>query len=105
MRKEYPVGWICALPIELAAVAEILDDEHQDLLQDATDINTILFWSCREHNVVVACLPAGQLGTSSVAAVASQMKSKFPAIRFGLMSGIGGDWWGCPKYRCGHSTW
>jgi nucleoside phosphorylase len=32
---------------------------------------------------------AGQLGISSAAAVASQMKSRFLSIRFGLMVGIG----------------
>jgi nucleoside phosphorylase len=43
-----------------------------------------------EHNVVIACLPPGQMGTNSAAAAAIQMKSKFSAIRFGLMVGIGG---------------
>jgi len=43
-----------------------------------------------EHNVVVACLPAGQTGNNSAAAVAVQMKSKFISIRFGLTVGIGG---------------
>ena len=84
------VGWICALPIELAAAAEMLDEEHQDLPQDSTDTNSYTFGRIGEHNVVVACLPAGQLGTSSAAAVASQMRSRFPSIRFGLMVGIGG---------------
>jgi nucleoside phosphorylase len=40
--------------------------------------------------VVVACFPVGKLGISSAEAVASQMKSGFPSIRFGLMVGIGG---------------
>ncbi|KAF9884961.1 hypothetical protein FE257_000871 [Aspergillus nanangensis] len=44
----------------------------------------------RAHNVVLACLPAGLTGTNSAAAVAIQMKNTFPAIRFGLMVGIGG---------------
>jgi hypothetical protein len=79
-RNEYTVGWICALPIELAAAAEMLDEEHQDLPQDSTDTNSYSFGRIGEHNVVVACLPAGQLGTSSAAAVASQMKSRFPSI-------------------------
>jgi hypothetical protein len=43
-----------------------------------------------EHNVVIACLPAGQIGNNSAAAVAMQMKLAFPSIRFGLMVGIGG---------------
>ena len=40
--------------------------------------------------MVVACLPAGQLGTNSAIAVASQMKSRFPFFRLGLIGGIGG---------------
>jgi hypothetical protein len=40
--------------------------------------------------VVVACLPTGQLGISSTAVVVSQIKLRFPSIRFGLMVGIGG---------------
>ena len=42
------------------------------------------------HNVVIACLPAGKTGTNSAAAVAVEMNSVFPSIRFGLMVGIGG---------------
>jgi len=53
----------------------MLDEEHQDLPQDSTDTNSYSFGRIGEHNVVVACLPAGQLGTNSAAAVASQMKS------------------------------
>jgi nucleoside phosphorylase len=68
----------------------LLDKEHQDLPQDLTDTNSYSFGRIGEHNVVVACLPAGQLGISSAAAVASQMKSRFLSIRFGLMVGIGG---------------
>jgi len=88
--QEYTVGWVCALPIELAAATEMLDEEHQDLPQDGNDTNLYTLGRIEEHNVVVACLPAGQMGTSSAAAVAKQMKSKFKSIRFGLMVGIGG---------------
>ncbi|CAI7591314.1 unnamed protein product [Penicillium palitans] len=42
------------------------------------------------HNVVVACLPAGIYGTTFAAVVATQMRLTFPAIRIGLMVGIGG---------------
>ena len=28
--NDYTVGWICALPIELAAAAELLDEEFED---------------------------------------------------------------------------
>jgi nucleoside phosphorylase len=89
-REDYTVGWVCALPIELAAAAELLDEEHQDLPQDPSDTNIYTLGRMGEHNVVVACLPAGQTGNNSAAAVAVQMKSKFISLRFGLMVGIGG---------------
>ncbi|OJD29869.1 kinesin light chain [Diplodia corticola] len=89
-RDDYTVGWVCALPIELAASQEMLDDEHEDLAQDSNDANIYTLGSIGEHNVVIACLPAGQTGTNSAAAVAMQMKSAFRSIRFGLMVGIGG---------------
>jgi nucleoside phosphorylase len=88
--EDYTVGWVCALPIELAAAAEMLDEEHQDLPQHDNDTNLYTLGRIGEHNVVIACLPAGQMGTNSAAAVAVQMKSKFTSIRFGLMVGIGG---------------
>src|SRR5947209_5471948 len=88
-RKDYHVGWVCALPIELAAAHEMLDEEHQSL-PGTDDINLYTLGRIAEHNVVIACLPAGQIGTNSAAAVAVQMKSEFISIQFGLMVGIGG---------------
>jgi nucleoside phosphorylase len=84
------VGWVCALPIELAAATKMLDEEHQDLPRDDNDTNLYTFGRIGKHNVVIACLPAGQMGTYSAAAVAVEMKLKFAQIRFGLMVGIGG---------------
>ncbi|KAH0534090.1 hypothetical protein FGG08_007309 [Glutinoglossum americanum] len=88
--EDYTIGWICALPIEHAAASEMLDEEHQDLPQDAADTNLYSLGRIGEHNVAIACLPAGQMGTTSATAVASQMKLKFTSIIFGLMVGIGG---------------
>jgi nucleoside phosphorylase len=88
--EDYTVGWICALPMELAAAAEMLDEEHQDLHQDAHDPNVYMLGRIDEHNVVIPCLLAGHMGTNSAAAVASQIASKFWSIRFSLMVGIGG---------------
>jgi nucleoside phosphorylase len=89
-RQDYTVGWVCALPIELAAAQEMLDEEHQGLPQDADDSNIYTLGRMGGHNVVIACLPAGQIGNHSAASVAVQMKLTFNAIRFGLMVGIGG---------------
>lgn len=88
--EDYTVGWVCALPIELASAVEMLDEEHQDLPQNENDTNLYTLGRIGQHNVVIACLPAGQTGTNSAAAVAVQMKLKFVSIRFGLMVGIGG---------------
>lgn len=86
-RNDYTVGWICALPIELAAAQEMLDEEH-DIIDDNTCSYTL--GRIGDHNVVLVTLPAGQTGTNSAAAVAVQLQSDFPAMRFGLMVGVGG---------------
>src|SRR2546423_6522935 len=88
--EDYTVGWVCALPVELAAAAGMLDEEHQDLPQDVNDTNLYTLGRIGEHNTVIACLPAGQTGNNSAAAVAVRMKLRFTSIRFGLMVGIGG---------------
>ncbi|KAF2195144.1 hypothetical protein K469DRAFT_4218 [Zopfia rhizophila CBS 207.26] len=84
------LGWVCALPVELAAAQEMLDEWHETLHHDANDTNIYTLGQIGEHNVVIACLPEGQTGTNSAAAVVVQMKSAFTSIRFGLMVGIGG---------------
>jgi nucleoside phosphorylase len=89
-REDYTVGWVCALPVELAAAQEILDEEHDTPPSAAHDTNIYTCGRIGEHNVVIACLPEGQTGTNSAAAVAVQMKIAFPSARFGLMVGIGG---------------
>ncbi|GKT50529.1 uncharacterized protein ColSpa_10710 [Colletotrichum spaethianum] len=56
---DFTVGWICALPIELAAVAKMIDKEFADLPSHPTDSNLYHFGRIGVHNVVAACLPAG----------------------------------------------
>jgi nucleoside phosphorylase len=91
-REEYTVGWICALPVELAAAQEMLDEEHDDLERDLgdNDENLYALGSIGGHHVVIVCLPAGRIGNNPAAAVATQMRATFKGIRFGLMVGIGG---------------
>ncbi|EEU41490.1 uncharacterized protein NECHADRAFT_53987 [Fusarium vanettenii 77-13-4] len=89
--EDYTVGWVCALPIELAAAQEVLDEGHPDITHlNPNDTNLYTLGRIGTHNVVIACLPAGQIGTNTAAAVATRMKSTFTSIRFGLMVGIGG---------------
>jgi nucleoside phosphorylase len=84
--KDYTVGWICALPIERAAAEQVLDEEHEE----NADGRPYTLGRIASHNVVIGCLPAGQIGVTSAAVIATSMKAVFPAIRFGLMVGIGG---------------
>jgi nucleoside phosphorylase len=86
------VGWVCALPVELAAAQEMLDEEHCDLEHDAADNDENLYalGSISGHNVAIVCLPAGRIGNNPAASVATQMRATFKKIRFGLMVGIGG---------------
>lgn len=88
--EDYTVGWICALPCEMAAAKAMLDDIHRNLPTRPNDHNTYVLGSINGHNVVVACMPLGVYGSNSAAAVATQMLSTFESIRFGLMVGIGG---------------
>ncbi|KAK8028960.1 hypothetical protein PG991_006016 [Apiospora marii] len=88
--RDFTVGWVCALPVELAAAAEMMDEEFASLPSLPTDSNLYSFGRIGVHNVVAACLPAGQMGTNSAATVANQMQQSFPSLRFGLLVGIGG---------------
>lgn len=68
----------------------MLDERHTPLGQHLADQNAYTLGRIGQHNVVIACLPAGQTGTNSAATVAAQMRYSFGGIRFGLMVGIGG---------------
>ena len=82
-----------ALPIETAVAVSMLDERHDSLPQNPHDHNNYTLGRVGPHNVAVTRLPAG-MGLTSAARVASQMRSTFTALGFGLMVGIGG---GCAK--------
>lgn len=96
--EEYTVGWICALPIEMAAAKGMMDEEHGDPQTPPlqVDQNTYLLGRTGNFKVVVACLPKNEIGSSSAAAVAKDMIHTFPNIRVGLLVGIGA---GIPDYE------
>ncbi|KAF3116028.1 hypothetical protein TWF103_010253 [Orbilia oligospora] len=89
-RDDYTVGWICAIPLEMAAARAMLDNIHVELPNQEDDRNAYTFGELSGHYVVIACLPFGTYGTTSAALVASQMRSSFRSVRFYLMVGIGG---------------
>ncbi|KAK5045892.1 hypothetical protein LTR84_008678 [Exophiala bonariae] len=88
--EDYTIGWICALAIEFAASAEMLDEEHPTLTLGLEDENSYIYGKIGDHNVVIGCLPAGRIGLVSAATVAMRMKASFKSIRLGLMVGVGG---------------
>jgi nucleoside phosphorylase len=87
---EYNVGWICALDIELTAAIAMMDEHHENLPRARGDDNIYVLGRLSGHNVVVATLPLGMIGTNSAAQVATDMLRTFPAIKVGLVVGIGG---------------
>jgi len=89
--EAYHVGWVCSLPKEMAAARAMLDEEHGPMArQDIQDHNNYVLGRIHNHNVVIACLPAGVDGTNAAATVAANMPRPFPGLRFGLIVGIGG---------------
>ncbi|KAB8211945.1 nucleoside phosphorylase domain-containing protein [Aspergillus parasiticus] len=95
--EEYTIGWVSALPIEMAAAKGMLDEEHGDpqTPPQEADQNTYLLGAMSGFKVVIACLPKDEVGASSAAVVATGMLFTFPNIRVGIMVGIGA---GIPHY-------
>ncbi|RTE70663.1 hypothetical protein BHE90_014936 [Fusarium euwallaceae] len=87
---DYNVGWICALPIEMAAATAMLDNIYGSLPGGSNDSNAYTLGNIGIHNIVIACLPSGHYGTSNAATVANNMRRSFPSIHIRLMVGIGG---------------
>ncbi|KAE8142341.1 purine and uridine phosphorylase [Aspergillus pseudotamarii] len=97
--EEFQIGWICALPVEAAAAKEMLDENFGILdEQDTTDPNIYTLGRIGKHNIVIACLPAGQYGNTAATTVANHMVRTFSkSLRIGLMVGVGG---GIPSATC-----
>ncbi len=74
--EEYTVGWVCALHVELAAAKAMLDEKHESLQSNDcdNDQNIYCMGSIAGHNVVIVCLPAGQIGNNAASHVATQMR-------------------------------
>jgi hypothetical protein len=92
------VAIVCALPIELAAVCVIFDQEHSVLTADKGDASQYAFGRIGKHNVVVACLPKGVYGQVSVAVVAAGIGQSYPHIQRCCWSALRAD---CPPLTPG----
>ncbi|KAJ9413551.1 nucleoside phosphorylase domain-containing protein [Fusarium oxysporum] len=89
----YTIGWITALPVELAAATALLHEHHvapEGFEPRPSDTNSYTWGRIGEHNVVIASLPAGVYGITSAATTASNLIHSLPHIRIGLLVGIGG---------------
>ncbi|KAJ6141617.1 hypothetical protein N7470_010007 [Penicillium chermesinum] len=74
----------------MAAAQAVLDEIHDPLPRLPDDTNTYVLGSIQAHDIVIACLPTDQYGIINAATVVTNLKRTFPAIRAGLMVGIGG---------------
>lgn len=94
----YTIGWISALPVEMAAAKGMLDEIHAppQTPQTPTDTNSYLLGRMHEHNIVIACLPRDEIGPTSAAIVAAHMLASLPRVEVGLSVGVGS---GIPHYR------
>ncbi|KAK2728443.1 Kinesin light chain 5 [Colletotrichum kahawae] len=89
--QAYTVGWICAIPTELAAARTFLDKQHPTPEAIArNDNNSYTLGTMGKHNVVIAILPKREYGIAAAATVARDLVHTFPNIRIGLMVGVGG---------------
>ncbi|KAF2176589.1 purine and uridine phosphorylase [Zopfia rhizophila CBS 207.26] len=89
--EDYTVGWVCAICTEYVAAQAFLDEKHEGPeCVSPNDNNDYTLGKIGKHNVVIAVLPDGEYGISSVAGVARDMLHSFPNIRIGLMVGVGG---------------
>ncbi|KAI9375956.1 hypothetical protein BJX61DRAFT_539274 [Aspergillus egyptiacus] len=89
--EEYPIAWICALPIERAAARGMLDEVHDvPVRRHPSDKNTYTLGRIGPHNIVIAGLPSGIYGEALAATVVAHMLLSFPALQMGFVIGIGG---------------
>jgi nucleoside phosphorylase len=88
--EDYTVGWICPLPLELAAARRMLDEEHENLPAERNDHNVYTLGRIGTHNVVLASLPVGEHRVVSAAITVMDIMSTFPCLKIGLVVGVAG---------------
>lgn len=79
----------------------LLDEVHEEASLGCSSTHQYVYGNMNGHNVVMGCLPVTQMGTASAVAVATEMTSTFPSLRFGLLVGVGGGVPGRQDIRLG----
>jgi nucleoside phosphorylase len=87
--EEISIGIICPLPIEVAAMIQMLDERYSTQ-QFPRNPNLYHFGRIGEHNIVIAGLPDGLTGIASVTTVAERLWVTFRSVKALLLVGIGG---------------
>ena len=87
---DYTVAWIAVLPIEAEAALGVLDKRHEGHFESFhSDDYIYIGGEINGHKIVIATWPAGQnYSVGSAAALASQVKARFPRIWFTLLGGV-----------------
>jgi nucleoside phosphorylase len=86
---EISIGIICPLPIEVAAMIQMLDERYSTQ-RFPRDPNLYHLGRIGEHNIVIAGLPDGLTGIASATTVAERLWGTFPSVKALLLVGIGG---------------
>ncbi|KAL2828680.1 hypothetical protein BDW59DRAFT_159478 [Aspergillus cavernicola] len=82
---EYTIGWILALNDEFIVAMAMMDEEHgRPQTTPQHDTNAYYLGRIGEHNVAMASISGGQMGTGSAAVAAENMRRTFKNIRFAL---------------------
>ncbi|EFQ99444.1 hypothetical protein MGYG_08978 [Nannizzia gypsea CBS 118893] len=88
--NDYTVGWVCTLPIEVAAAKATLDRVYNNspLNRNLDDNNSYVLGSLQGHNAVIAYPDTRACGKTSVADVTKQLHASYTSIQLNLMVGI-----------------
>lgn len=88
----FTIGWICVLQKEFRAALAILDETYDNvaLARGEGDRNHYVLGRVGEHYVVINLPPSGWHGRIRASAIAHDMRSSFPRMRFVLIVGIAG---------------
>lgn len=83
------MAWIAPLAIEAAAALHILDEHHGIPARKPGQTLVYHLGRMGDHNVAIACFPAGECGIGVAGAMATEMKRDLPNLEIGLLVGVG----------------
>ncbi|KAF3205355.1 Ankyrin Repeat [Orbilia oligospora] len=86
----YTVGLIYIKPLEMNAIAVMLDEEHQPVDLHFNDKSEYTLGRIGDHNVILVGPPRGAEGKVATADFVGRIHMTFNNVRVGLLVGIGG---------------